>query len=92
MKARTGDVNERKNLLVIDFDASACQDRLLVLEAARIRRVRTEHLVLEVEDCNNLPSLSFQPHFSTSGKPTAGCSHIREDSGTRRSERFAPLG
>jgi hypothetical protein len=50
VKARTSDGDERESLLVVEFDASAYQERLLALEAARIRRVRTKHLVLEVED------------------------------------------
>ena len=50
VKARTSDGDERESLLVVEFDASAYQDRLLALEAARIRRARTKHLLLEVED------------------------------------------
>ena len=50
VKARTSDGDERESLLVVEFDASAYQDRLLALEAARIRRARSKHLVLEVED------------------------------------------
>ncbi len=50
VKARTSDGDERESQLVVEFDASAYQERLLALEAARIRRARTKHLVLEVED------------------------------------------
>jgi len=50
VRARTSDGDERENLLVVEFDASAYRDRLLAREAARIRRARTKHLVLEVED------------------------------------------
>jgi len=50
LKARTSDGDERESLLVVEFDASAYQDRLLAREAARIRRARNKHLVLEVED------------------------------------------
>jgi len=50
LRARTSDGDERENLLVVHFDASAYRERLLAQEAARIRRARTKHLVLEVED------------------------------------------
>jgi len=50
LKARTSDGDERESRLVVEFDASAYQERLLALEAARIRRARSKHLVLEVED------------------------------------------
>jgi hypothetical protein len=50
LKARTSDGDEPESLLVVDFDASAYRDRLLAQEAARIRRLRTKHLVLRIED------------------------------------------
>jgi hypothetical protein len=50
VKARVSDGDERESPLAIDFDASAYKDRLLAQEAARIRRVQTKHLVLEVVD------------------------------------------
>jgi hypothetical protein len=50
VRARTSDGDERESPLVVDFDASAYQDRLLALEAARIRRAQDKHLVLEVVD------------------------------------------
>jgi hypothetical protein len=50
VRARTSDGDERESPLVVDFDASAYQDRLLALEAARIRRAQSKHLLLEVVD------------------------------------------
>ncbi|MBW2494698.1 MAG: VWA domain-containing protein [Deltaproteobacteria bacterium] len=50
VRARISDGDERESLLVVEFDASAYQDHLLALEAARIRRARSKHLVLEVEE------------------------------------------
>jgi hypothetical protein len=50
IRAQTSDGDERENPLVVDFDASAYQNRLLALEAARIRRARNKHLMLEVVD------------------------------------------
>ena len=50
VRAQTSDGDERESPLVVDFDASAYQDRLLALEAARIRRAQSKHLVLEVVD------------------------------------------
>ncbi|MFV1978080.1 MAG: hypothetical protein ACC649_01880 [Myxococcota bacterium] len=50
VRARTSDGDERESPLVVEFDASTYQDRLLAREAARIRRARTKHLVLEVKD------------------------------------------
>jgi hypothetical protein len=50
VRARTSDGDERESPLVVDFDASAYQDRLLAQEAARIRRARNKHLALEVAD------------------------------------------
>jgi len=52
VRARTSDGDERESSpLAVDFDASAYRDHLLAREAARIRRVQTKHLVLEVVDC-----------------------------------------
>jgi hypothetical protein len=34
----------------VDFDASAYREHLLAEEAARIRRTRSKHLVIRVED------------------------------------------
>jgi len=48
VRARTSDGDERESPLVVDFDARAYHDRLLALEAARIRRVQNKHLVLDV--------------------------------------------
>jgi hypothetical protein len=50
VRARTSDGDERESPLVVDFDASAYQDRLLAAEAARIRRAQSKHLLLEVAD------------------------------------------
>jgi len=50
VRAQTSDGDERESPLVVDFDASAYQDRLLALEAARIRRAQSKHLVLEAVD------------------------------------------
>ena len=50
VRAQTSDGDERESPLVVDFDASAYQDRLLALEAARIRRAQSKHLELEVKD------------------------------------------
>ncbi len=50
VRARTSDGDEREAALAIDFDARAYKDRLLAREAARIRRARNKHLVLEVTD------------------------------------------
>jgi len=50
VRARTSDGDVRESPLVVDFDASAYQDRLLALEAARIRRAQSKHLVLEATD------------------------------------------
>jgi hypothetical protein len=50
VRALTSDGDERESPLVVGFDASAYQERLLALEAARIRRAHAKHLVLEVVD------------------------------------------
>jgi hypothetical protein len=50
VRAQTSDGDERESPLVVDFDASAYQDHLLALEAARIRRAQNKHLMLEVVD------------------------------------------
>ena len=50
VRARISGGEEQESPLVIDFDASAYKNRLLALEAARIRRSQTKHLALEVMD------------------------------------------
>jgi hypothetical protein len=50
VRAQTSDGDERESPLALDFDASAYQDRLLALEAARIRRAQSKNLMLEVAD------------------------------------------
>jgi hypothetical protein len=50
VRAKTSDGDGHESPLVVDFDASAYQDRLLALEAARIRRAQNKHLVLEAVD------------------------------------------
>jgi hypothetical protein len=50
VRARTSDGDEHESPLVVEFDANAYRERLLAAEAARIRRARNKHLVLEVED------------------------------------------
>jgi hypothetical protein len=47
-RARTSDGDTRESPLAVDFDPRAYQDHLLALEAARIRRMQTKHLVLDV--------------------------------------------
>jgi hypothetical protein len=48
VRARTSDGDTRESPLAVDFDPRAYQDHLLALEAARIRRMQTKHLVLDV--------------------------------------------
>ncbi|MCH8084130.1 MAG: hypothetical protein IH885_07825 [Myxococcales bacterium] len=50
VRARISDGEEQESPLVVEFDASAYKNRLLALEAARIRRAQTKHLALEVMD------------------------------------------
>ncbi len=50
VRARTSDGDEREHPLRVDFDASAYREHLLAEEAARIRRTRSKHLVIRVED------------------------------------------
>jgi hypothetical protein len=50
VRARTSDGDERESPLVVDFDSTAYREHLLAEEAARIRRARSKHLVIKVED------------------------------------------